>query len=307
MRNLSERRGAFTLIELLVVIAVIAVLVGLLLPAVQKVRGAAARMSCQNNLKQIALALHNFHDSRQLLPSAEAGFYGSVYYVTYLQAVLPYLEQKALHDLYVEGMWQDRYIWPAAGRRSLVANPIGKFARCPADYLPSDGVVEESTPAEAAAWGYPEGIYIGVSSYGVNCGSGQAVDGPFFIYSKNKFADITDGMSQTLFVGERTHNEPQRGPGFASTGNWMGGDWSVGRRAVAEINWKLPASYATASPDVRQNLGEKRWFVYGSEHTGGANFAFADGSVKFVSDKMTLLTLKYLSTQADGEVVSEDY
>src|SRR5262245_50694140 len=136
-------RRAFTLLELLVVIAIVAVLIGLLLPAVQKVRAAAARMQCANHLEQLALACHSHHDAAQGLPAGAVlkssgptlvAYYGAwdgEMYFSYLTPLLPYLEQEALHRLYRQGWdsFQDLDKWPAGGRGSVHAQPASKVLR----------------------------------------------------------------------------------------------------------------------------------------------------------------------------------
>src|SRR5262245_11168789 len=181
------RRSAFTLIELLVVIAILGVLIGLLLPAVQKVRDAAARMQCQSQLKQLALACHNHHDAAQGLPAGQAfqntdpyfGPWDGEQYTSYLVPLLPYVEQEALYRLYRQGYdsGQDLHrFWPEGGRGALYAQPVSKVLRCPADLLPADGVYQYNAPGENRHW--PQGWYLGLTSYGANWGTQLPPDYP---------------------------------------------------------------------------------------------------------------------------------
>jgi prepilin-type N-terminal cleavage/methylation domain-containing protein/prepilin-type processing-associated H-X9-DG protein len=329
-------RTGFTLIELLVVIAIIAVLIGLLLPAVQKVRDAAARMQCQSHLKQLALACHNHHDATQGLPAGQAipsdptSYYGpwdGERYNSYLVPLFPYVEQEALYRLCRQGYdsFQDLNTWPEGGRGAVNAQPASKVLRCPADALPADGVYQQYAPGEA---GFPQGQYWGLTSYGANWGTQQypegvsplLKDGVFHINTRTRLTDISDGTSQTILLGERSHNELRWRLMYPATpwkqnlayrGWWASGLYWTSRQPFEQLNWKLPASLDAGAPDqytpAWSDLVIKRAAVYGSEHSGGANLAFADGSVKFVSQQISLLTLRNLSTKADGEIIAEDY
>jgi prepilin-type N-terminal cleavage/methylation domain-containing protein/prepilin-type processing-associated H-X9-DG protein len=319
-RSLNSRtlRG-FTLIELLVVIAIIAVLLGLLLPAVQQVRAAAARVQCLNNLKQIALAAHHYHDDHDQFPvgvclpvlvgGRPTG--GTNLWVE----LLPYFEQD---NLYQKWDYYDNRGNVAGGRDAMQAHVI-KILLCPADPLPH--LVIDSTIPLQPSWS--DGFYAMIS-YGGNAGKrsvmavappgyqGMTRDGIFYINSCVRFADITDGSSSTFLFGERYHRDPQfdlRQPvvwpghspielwgrwGYVSTPGALG---QVALHSAAPINHQVPPGGDLLT--VWNRAG-----AFGSGHPGGANFAFADGSVRFLSNGTSLPTLQALSTRAGGEVVS---
>jgi prepilin-type N-terminal cleavage/methylation domain-containing protein/prepilin-type processing-associated H-X9-DG protein len=310
----APRRG-FTLIELLVVIAIIAVLIALLLPAVQKVREAANRMACTNNLKQIALATHNFHDTYKKLPTG-----GRIPVlvggrptggINLWVELLPYFEQDNLYK-----MWDFDNQKNVAGRTNATQAQVIKLLICPSDALPADVVENRTAVSPPWCWGF-----YGMSSYGGNAGTrsvpfpGMSRDGIFFIGSCVRFADILDGTSNTLLFGERYHHDPEFDrlrpvlmPGIApieEAGKWgfVAGDpgimANVTLHSAAPINYRMPSDGDLLALITRD-------CAFGSGHPGGANFAFADGCVKFVSENIPQSTHQALSTRAGGEVVSAD-
>ena len=202
MKSSSARKPGFTLIELLVVIAIIAILIGLLLPAVQKVREAAARMKCSNNLKQLGLALHNHHDTKGGLPPGKDknGFSGVAY-------ILPYMEQQNVYNLINFGV-----------KESNAANDAARAANIGTLLCPSDPVstVPAGPPVTAGTnyrlnQGYNL-LYSGIPSGSANANMPPA-DGPFWDNSAVRFTDITDGTSNTAAMSEK-----------------LKGDWSTASR-----------------------------------------------------------------------------
>jgi prepilin-type N-terminal cleavage/methylation domain-containing protein/prepilin-type processing-associated H-X9-DG protein len=327
-----RRRGAFTLIELLVVIAIIAVLIGLLLPAVQKIREAAARMSCTNNLKQLALAAHNYHDEKGMFPNGVhpvetvGGRYvnGTCWQVE----LLPYLEQDNLKKKWDYTDFRNN----TAGGENATTAQVLKVLLCRSDPLPKLVYYADANP-QLPQYAYARGYY-GLNSYGGNAGKVAAhppsKDGIFFQDSRIRIDDVKDGTSNTFLFGERSHLDPEfdrlsstLAPTFYPLGKW--GRWasvyltSGGSlfehllSATVPINYRVPADTSPEAFLAYDGAENYRLYAYGSGHPGGANFAFADGSVRFVSDSIPLATLRAatlraLSTRASGEVIpGNDY
>jgi prepilin-type processing-associated H-X9-DG protein len=316
-----RRRGAITLIELLVVIAIIAVLIALLLPAVQKVREAANRASCQNNLKQLALAMHNYHDARGSFPvglhvvETSGGRYanGTNWWVE----AFPYFEQGNLHSRWDYNDYRNNL----AGETNATTAQVLKVLLCPSDPLPNP-VFYYTAMDPRNAW---RNGYYGLSSYGGNggrrsAGNSQVVpqtnasrDGIIFRDSHVRIADVIDGTSTTFLLGERYHRDlefdritlgTEDGP-IVTVGIWAIVDnlpRHITLSAPVPINYQVPPSTPMGDNLTIFN----RVCAYGSGHPGGANFAFADGSVRFLSDGIPVETLQALSTRAGGEVVSAD-
>jgi prepilin-type processing-associated H-X9-DG protein/prepilin-type N-terminal cleavage/methylation domain-containing protein len=295
------RRPALTLIELLVVIAIIAVLIGLLLPAVQKAREAANRLSCANNLKQLAVAAHHYHDAYQAFPPGffrAPGPWLQVKVLTWYVALLPYIEQENLHR-----RWDyERYGNNLGAYPNATASQVIAVAVCPSDTLPRPPVDMNDMTAMPRHWG--------LVSYGGNAGvratGGQTKDGIFYEGSKVRIADVTDGTSNTLLFGERRHWDPDydrlcpRDP-IDTNGWWAYADTAdVLLSAAVPLNYQVPPT-AMSCDEIKAD----RLCAFGSRHPGGANFALADGSVRFLANAMSLSTLRSLSTRAGGEVNSD--
>jgi prepilin-type processing-associated H-X9-DG protein len=310
-------------VELLVVIAIVGVLVGLLLPAVQQAREAGRRAQCQDNLKQLALATHLHAGARGSYPSGvDQSFYTTapVYrgFSVFVQ-LLPYIEQTNLDDQWV----RSDPILNALGGEGARTAVVLPWLTCPSDHLPRPR-------AQQNDWTYA------LTSYGGNGGSRAfypdtaTVDGIFHTTGQASEprpnqkavapADVRDGTSQTLLFGERYHRDANF-ESFAAAG-WIdsleGWGWwapSGGRKAIghvtmsaaAPINYRLPIAFAngasTGTPAEFKAESDLRLNAWGSGHPGGANFAFADGSVRFLTDATSPTVLRALSTRRGGEIV----
>ena len=325
MRKLvaSRRAGAFTLIELLVVIAIVAVLSGLLLPAVQKVREAANRARCANNLKQLSLAVHNYHDSYGRLPINRYGayfppnFHGSdqnSYSWSWLAVLLPFLEED---NLYRQGNIPQTTL----SGSGVMAEPIKLFF-CPSDQAINIQVWidDQYMPgAEAAVTNY-KGVMGSNWAWGdyqnsgtINQNNGHLLRDPFWngdgIFWLNswtfplRLTDIADGTSTTLMIGEDIYiaDTPV---GTGGTGYAPGASWVESAETI--LTCAIP-------PNVRRPNGQAYDFSFDhndawgfkSRHPGGVQFAFADGSVHFVSDKIALGTYRAMGTIRGNEPVAE--
>jgi prepilin-type N-terminal cleavage/methylation domain-containing protein/prepilin-type processing-associated H-X9-DG protein len=303
---------AFTLIELLVVIAIIAILIGLLLPAVQKVREAAARMSCQNNLKQIALACTNYEVRNGKYPPSNTT---SPPWHGWPALVLPDLEQENVRNIYVmTANWYD----PA---NETARNSQVKTFLC---HSANSGRVGQSavpgtpgSPFSGAAWDYTNVSVVAQPLLAYlnypNPAGYPVVWRGVMSSTGSKVAQITDGLSNTILVAEDA-NRPEYwvkgkrvtdrvppfggdGPGVATGGVWADHQKGFGIEGT--------------TPDGHTLVGEcaincnNAYEVY-AFHPGGANVAMADGSVRFLRETISIRTLAALSTRAGGEVIADD-
>ncbi len=320
---MRSRRRAFTLIELLVVIAIIAILIGLLLPAVQKVREAAARMACANKLKQVALACHNYESANQKLPPAGVG-YGwcivsggytgdpQVYNMNGLVLLLPYIEQTGLDaQLNKQSAFGNQktgyccsYVGNTSGTLVGDATTNGNGARmatliatfkCPSDSGPqmqgASGPYGPGGSLDGAKTNYD---FI-TSQSDFNCNYWRLAGVNKYAFGENsttRLTDIGDGTSNTFMLGETTlavYN--------GRTASWGYRGWVMtGIDPNAGINdWSYPVSGFVPIPG---RLGS--WGRAGSMHTGGAQFAMADASVRFVKESTSRPILRQVATINEG-------
>jgi len=334
----SNRRG-FTLIELLVVIAIIAILIGLLLPAVQKVREAAARTSCSNNLKQLGLAIHSFHDQNNRMPPGGAqdqipfgtnGNNGGAWGSSWKVYILPHIEQG---PLYQQWQFTGGSGWQNQNNTDRVHKLTIKTYRCPASPMPDFHLAGCTNVGNGSQQMFTS--YVGVAgstldipqSINSACcsGSNNGITGGSGILCMNcstKMAAISDGTSNTILVGEQSdfmrdnNNQPISagyGP-ITSQGphGWImgagqaneGGAYSDRAFNTTTVRWMINQRGLGNTPTngTGENAGNNVPFT--SIHTGGANMLMGDGSVRFMSTTTTLLILQGLASKDRGEIVT---
>jgi prepilin-type N-terminal cleavage/methylation domain-containing protein len=295
----SQRSRGFTLIELLVVIAIIAILIALLLPAVQQAREAARRTQCKNNLKQLGIAMHNYHDVHNKFP---VGQY-SCCWGTWMVAILPYIEQAQLFSLYQNSGGNDatgpRY--GAAPNSTLVTNRRLSALSCPSD--------KESRPfGNLTSHNYV--VNFGNTSLGQGTVNGVAFSGaPFANLSAFGFRDVVDGTSTTLLMAEVLQGEGSDLRGFS----WWGDASQFSTYLTPNSNLpdriytafycndqpgkNLPCAVATSTAPTM--------FAARSNHKGGVQVVLCDGSSRFISENIDLNTWRSLGTARGQEVLGE--
>jgi prepilin-type N-terminal cleavage/methylation domain-containing protein len=292
---MQRKRRGFTLVELLVVIAIIGVLVALLLPAVQAAREAARRTSCFNNLKQVGIGLHNYHDTYGSLPAGwigqdvpggrplaegEPGW-------GWAAMLLPFMEEQNVQDRLID--FQRSIADPTNAAARIF--PLQVY-RCRSDTGPDTFMMPSEADPSVPIGEIATSNYIGVfgtleleDCEGLAVGMECRGDGVFYHHSRTRFADILDGLSNTLMVGERSYRK--------GGSTWLG--------VVPEAEESLARSLGIA--DHAPNHPGGHLDDFSSEHPAGTNFLLSDGSVRLITEDIDLQVYRGLATRADGEAV----
>ncbi len=314
------RRSAFTLIELLVVIAIIAILIALLLPAVQQAREAARRTECRNKLKQVGLAIHNYHDTHNIFPPAyvdatprrASGTTGACNGGTvttrgapWTVLVLPFLDQSPLYNQFDFALTFRtlQYNTGDVNNRALQTRRLSIW-ECPTNPNSNEN--------------HANNCYYGVQGggdYATMAASGQACraysvrsfyfNGIFFPSSNRRIRDVTDGTSNVFMVGEQKY-ATLRSPGFPTSDTyymtWGATAWGDAPAQVAATFYPLNGS--TYRQGIDNYKLEEATYYFGSHHEGGAHFLMADGSVHFISENVDLATYQTSGIINDGKPLS---
>lgn len=335
MRASATRRG-FTLIELLVVIAIIAVLIALLLPAVQAAREAARRSNCVNNLKQLALASMNYHDVNNVFPT-QIGFPTTTTTpglgtavdtrVSWLMQILPQMEQTSLYSAY-NFSWVSATdsVWNSVRNTTVLYSKVATFI-CPS-YAGDSSQIQKGDYSTTAGLAPLITGSVAITNYKGNLGDNMLLQYStllpgFTTGIPNAYGDPSSGATQPTARGMFWRGTMAVGMNAVVDGTsntLLAGDampldksnliapftsWGDSNQAVAvtsiPINWKYPLTIVTTTPTTVDSS-----YSFRSNHSGGVNFAFADGSVHFIKDSISPVTFRALSTRAGGEVVSSD-
>lgn len=335
MRQSKWKKPGFTLIELLVVIAIIGVLVALLLPAVQQAREAARRTQCKNNLKQIGLAIHNYHDAYNTFPignlwaggaPATSGWSLFTYILPYIDLAPDYNQMNFAYPNYC-GVFigQSETNNPSFGWTWRNLKPV---YQCPTD--PNGGIFKGTTGSGSytiANGSMATGNYFGVMGStpltatvtppiltGVDCGGGffwngafrcnsdKVYNGTFYNNSKTRIGDLSDGSSNTIVIGERGEDTfrgmgwPLCGRGYNPTAGAIGSGFGD------QVLTTATGFFNPAKPYTQYGIQN---YIFWSNHVGGAHFVLGDGSVRFMSYAINNATYLGLSTRTGGEVLGD--
>ncbi len=289
----------FTLVELLVVIAIIGILVALLLPAVQAAREAARRVQCQNNLHQIGIALHNYHDTNRKFPPGIT-WPNRTFWSGHL---LPYLEQRPMYEMLDLGR-----LWNTSPNSDACGSYLSVF-RCPST----------TAPQHITAQGIPDRVpcnYLACTSGTVTRESAPPgatspalagrpdSDGIFYINSSTKLADVLDGSSSTVLVGETVFIYKSHGPDHTGRNQFLD-HWYIGTLEGYgnEVSESMGSTGVAINAFARSVFVDEKELCFSSRHPDGGQVLLADGSVLFIAENIDQITWSAMGTRRGGEVV----
>jgi prepilin-type N-terminal cleavage/methylation domain-containing protein/prepilin-type processing-associated H-X9-DG protein len=310
----NAAKAAFTLVELLVVIAIIGVLVALLLPAVQAAREAARRTQCVNQMKQLGLAIHNFHDVNNIFPAADDEFVnnkGTAVQHAWVPRIFPFIEQQALFDRY-----DFQTNWDNANTNGAANGPIKQIV--PGTQCPSAPKQAQRLQGQnRACYDYPattERLYPN-PFLNANQASAVAVSDPHFIGvlghnkvtggsndpARHRFASVTDGTSNTFLLAECAGRNQQWWMGKRQGGTFNNGPWGQPNARIKIGGCSTTSMSAANGPRAVNCLNDKEIYSF---HPAGANVCMADGSVRSVSTSLDLNVAVALLTRERGETIA---
>jgi len=319
----SRSKSGFTLVELLVVIAIIGILIGMLLPAVQQVREAARRIQCGNQMRQWALALHNYESARMTFPPGlnlavvEGATDGSFrptntladgaqpsppplegQFTNWIMATFPFMEQNNLSDQL--DFSRSEQNGNALGEQDAISTTVVDSLICPSD-------VDDQVVNSFRNFWFGVNSYFGVGGEAVHFIRKSTEDGILYQNSSIGFGDISDGSSNTLLIGER-FSQDDEWQDFGNFRGWAWASWNASQDvligAMEPINFQLEPGIGGSNLDPGFDDRDRKLNSMGSGHPGGANAAVADGSVQFLTNQSTasLEVLVSLVVRNDGEV-----
>ena len=331
MNRSRQRKRGFTLIELLVVIAIIGVLVSLLLPAVQQAREAARRSQCQNNLKQIGLALHNYEGTYKRLPMAIISEFSGAYDddgFSWTTAILPFMDQAPLYDTIQAGagVYRGQFgatekYWVAAGSPATGAvlpgcDTVLPAFKCPSSILPAIAPQTFTIPGEpAGALTHSNGWTVGYATTDYK-GAGGSCYGDDGMLHKNgeapggrKFSDVRDGLSNTIMVTESSYVTSNTNPAVGAATKVQ--DWptlfvATGDDEMVRTNGRTNSPVNCGCNTSRMAFAINDDCAF-SQHTGGAMVLWGDGHVGFISENVAISSYCSMHSINDGNAIGGDY